>query len=354
MKTKKITMQDIADRLNISKNAVSLALNGKPGVSDETRELIISLAHKLGYALPEANDVSTSNNLLVMIPEYIRDDRYFYNDIYWSVENYSSKMGYNAIMTIVTPDMEAQKLLPKLCNEIQFAGILLIGIMQESYVSYLWERYKNVLSVDQSYYTLPIPCVLTANIDGAFTLTKKVISRGYREIGFIGSTAMTASIFERWCGFCLAMQEAGIPVNDDYCIRQDSPLTVLLSNPDELAALFHAMPSLPSAFICGGDRIAIACITALQSMGYRVPEDISVVGFDDIEIGQYITPKLTTVHVKRHHMGKAAVAELVKMTRKQNYSQKTCLYPELIMRESLGFFHAPNDKQPTESSSKAL
>lgn len=336
MKTKKITMQDIAERLNISKNAVSLALNGKPGVSEETRELIVSLAHKLGYRIPDSNDIIISNNLLVMIPEYIRDDRYFYNDIYWSVENHSTKMGYNAVMTIVTPEMEQKKLLPKLCSEIQFAGILLIGVLQEDYVHFLWERYRTILSVDQNYYALPIPCVLTANIDGAAMLTKKVISRGHRKIGFIGSTSMTTSIYERWCGFCFAMWESGLPVDEELCIRQDSPLTVLLSNSEELAAFFRTMPTLPSAFICGGDRIAIACINALQSTGYRVPEDISVVGFDDIEIGQYISPELTTVHVKRHHMGKTAVAELIKMTRKQHYSQITSLYPELVMRKSLG------------------
>jgi len=95
-------MQDIADRLNVSKNAVSLA-------------------HKLGYTLTAPKNTVICNNLLVMIPEYIRDDRYFYNDIYWSIENYSSKTGYNAIMTIVTPEMEQQLLLPKLCSEIQFA-----------------------------------------------------------------------------------------------------------------------------------------------------------------------------------------------------------------------------------------
>ena len=147
-------MQDFADRLNVSKNA-------------------FSLAHKLGYTLTAPKNTAICNNLLVMIPEYIRDDRYFYNDIYWSIENYSSKTGYNAIMTIVTPEMEQQLLLPKLCREIQFAGILLIGIMREHYVSYLHNQYKNVLSVDQSYYNLPIPCVLTANMDGTVMLTKK-------------------------------------------------------------------------------------------------------------------------------------------------------------------------------------
>ncbi len=337
MEKRKITMQDIANMINVSKNTVSLALSGKEGVSEETRELIVSLAYKLGYKAPSSRkDKSANNNILVLIPEYIRDDRYFYNDIYWSIDNYSAKSGLNTIMAIVTPDLEEQNLLPKICSEIQFLGAMIIGILKESYVQNILNRYQNVVSIDHCYYTLPMPCVVTANIDGAYVLTRKLIEKGHREIGFIGSTSMTSSIYERWCGFNLCMQEAGLKVNDSYNITQDSPLGILLSNPDELTAIIKDMPKLPTAFICGGDRIAIACIAALKNLGLRVPEDISVVGFDDIEIGQYISPKLTTMHVKRHHMAKEAVSELLKMTRKQISGQKICLYPEYVERESLG------------------
>jgi len=335
MKTNKITMQDIADRLNISKNSVSLALNGKPGVSDETRELIVSLAHKLGYSVPENKSPDSCNNILVFIPEYIIDDRYFYNDIYWSVDHYSKKYGYNAIMTTITAEMQDNNLLPKICSEIPFIGILLIGILQDDYVRHLTDKYKYVLSVDNCYYALSIPCVVTANMEGAYTLTKEVIRLGHSNIGFIGSTAMTSSIYERWCGFNLAMQETGLSAENGFNIKHDSPLGVLLSDPDELLCFLKEMPKLPTAFICGGDRIAIACINALKQLGYRIPEDISVVGFDNIEIGQYITPTLTTMNVKRREMGKVAVSELLKMARKQEFQQRTSLFPEYVKRESL-------------------
>ncbi len=335
MKTQKITMQTIADRLNISKNAVSLALNGKPGVSEETRQLVISLANKLGYSTNVANDALASRNFLVLIPEYIRNDRYFYNDIYWSIDNNANKAGYNTIIATVTPQMEQALEMPKLCEELHFLGILLVGVFQKSYVTHLASRYPHILSVDHCYYNLSIPCLLTANLDGSYIMTKRVLSYGHTEVGFIGSTLMTSSIYERWCGFCLAMQENSLPINESYCITQNSPLNNLFSTADELAALISQMPKLPTAFVCGGDRIAIACINALQSLNIHVPKDISVVGFDDIEIGQYIVPKLTTMHVKRHHMGKAAIAELIKMVHKQPYNQKICIYPELIMRDSL-------------------
>lgn len=331
----KVTMQDIADRLNISKNSVSLALSGKPGVSDETRDLIISLASKLGYSLPNKSNPSKSNNILVFIPEYIRDDRYFYNDICWSIDKYSKKNGLNAIMTTITNEFQTNKILPEICNNIPFIGIIIIGILTESYVRFLYRKYENIVILDNNYYSLPIPCIVTANIEGAYTLTRNVIANGHSNIGFIGSTSMTSSIYERFCGFKLALKEADISNNEQYNILQNSPLNILLSDQNELLSILKEMEHLPTAFVCGGDRIAIACIGALKSLGYRIPEDISVVGFDDIELGHFITPPLTTMHVNRDEMGRLAVLELTRTNHKQAHNKKICLYPEYIKRDSL-------------------
>lgn len=327
-------MQYIADQLGISKNSVSLALNGRPGVSEETREQVIQLAGRLGYTLPGGR-TGEKHNILVLIPEYIRDDRYFYNDIYWEIDNCSARSGLSAIMSIVTSRMELQKELPPVCNELSFSGVLAIGILSPDYMSFLKKKFSSIVTVDHCCYGSQIPCVVTSNINGCYTITKEVIRRGHKRIGFVGSIFTTDSIFERWCGFQLAMNESGLAC-DRFNIKNESPLGVLLSDAGEIKGLLREMSELPTAFVCGGDRIAIACINALSSLGLRVPEDISVVGFDDIEISQLISPRLTTMHVKRHHMARVAVSELTRLIRSQSCLQKTCLYAELVERESLG------------------
>lgn len=343
--SKRISMQDIADRLQISKNAVSLALNGKAGVSDETRNLVITLAQKLNYNNMgvELHPPSSSKNILVFIPDYIRDDAFFYNDIYWAIEQRASQKGYNAVMAVITNEMQETQTLPPVYSEMDFSGFLLIGVLKESYVRYLLGLPLTILSVDHSYYGIDIPAVGTANLAGSYRITQKVVGYNHTEIGFVGSSDMTSSIYERWCGFQRALTEAKLPIHPEYNINDDSPLGVLLSDPVDILQRLRQFPKMPTAFVCGGDRIAIAVTDALKQLGYLVPQQISVVGFDDIELGNYVEPKLTTMHVKRKEMGILAVDLLLKACAGKRIASLSFLEPEYICRNSLAW--APTTQQ---------
>lgn len=331
---KRVSMQDIADRLQISKNAVSLALNGKPGVSEETRALVFGLARRLNYGQMVVSEKG-SKNLLVFIPEYIRNDSHFYNDIYWSVDYHATQRGYNAIMTTVTEEMQAQKVLPPICSEMGFIGYMVIGILNVEYVDFLLRCGISCVSVDHIYYGLGCKSIVTANLEGCYTLTTHVIAMGHTNIGFVGSHQMTSSIYERWCGFQRALVNASIPNNPSFHIVGSSPLSTLLSNAQELAQVLSVMPQLPTAFVCAGDRIAIALIDALKQLKIKVPEEISVVGFDDIEISNYIEPKLTTMHVPRREMGRIAVDFLLREHDRKNTATTLALQPHFVNRDSL-------------------
>lgn len=345
--SKRVSMQDIADRLQISKNAVSLALNGKPGVSEETRELVIGLARKLHYGkMAEPAGKSTeSKNILVFIPEYIRSDSYFYNEIYWSVDYRASQRGYTAVMGTITDEMQENNEMPTVYGGLDFCGFLLVGVFRTEYVQFLMQQETPMLSLDHIYYGLDLKCVVTANIEGAYYITQKVIAHNHTEIGFIGSYNMTSSIFERWCGFQKALMEAGLPVKQEYVIGDSSPLSTLLSDPQELAVSLSHMEKLPTAFVCGGDRIAIAAIEALKQLGYKVPQDISVVGFDDIEIGKFSEPKLTTMHVRRKSLGRMAVDLLIQEKENHRVAGISSLIPTFVSRDSL-IWYVGSGKNP--------
>lgn len=331
----KITMQELADRLNISKNAVSLALNNKPGVSDDTRQLVLTLANKLGYSIPSQKHNSDSNNIFLFIPEYIRDDSHFYNDIYWSADYYSGFAGYNLIMTTITQDMQRNNITPSILDEVNYIGIMLIGVFEESYAFHLTTLNCPLLTIDHYYYNLAIPSVVTANMEGAYYITRKVIEYGHKEIGFIGSIDLTSSIYERWCGFQRAISEYGILNNENYNIHDPSPLTSLFNNPDELYQYLTTFDKFPTVFVCAGDRIAVSCMQALQRLNMKIPDEISVVGFDDIELGKYTSPRLTTMHVKRKSMGEIAVKQLLRISRSKAEFNKIALNPTYVERESL-------------------
>lgn len=333
---KKVSMKDIAERLNISKNAVSLALNGKPGVSESTRDQVLDLARKLNYAGFTTDDSAYNcRNILVFIPEYIKDDSFFYNDIYWSIDNYSKSHGYNSVMATISSQMQENMSLPSILTQLNIAGFVLVGIFNENYVKFILKQNIKTISVDHYYSNLNMDCIVTANLEGAYTLTKKVIEMGHTKIGFVGSINVTSSIFERWCGYQKALIYSDIKINYEYSITKTSPLGILLHDPDELYDELKRLNELPTAFVCGGDRIAIALLEALKKLGISVPEDISIVGFDDIALSSFVSPKLTTMQVKRKELSKVAVNHLLNKSDIDDENVKLSIYPEYIERESL-------------------
>lgn len=334
---KKVSMAVIAERMGISKNAVSLALSNKAGVSEELRAAVRKTAQELGYTHnPNGGGAEKSRNILVLIPEYISADTFFYNDIYWSIEKESKTQGYTAIPTSVSAEAEGALEAPPILGQLDFCGIILVGIFRTAYVRRLLEAGLPVLSVDQYYDDLPVDAVVTANVQGAYTVVQHLIGQGHRSIGFVGSIGMTASLYDRWCGFRKAMEHNGLPVDPSLCILDSTELGDLMSDPDEMASFLDRMQTFPTAWFCGGDRIAITLIQALVRRGLRVPEDISVAGFDDIQASRVIAPALTTYHVRRELMGATAVDYLVHdLLRCPDERMIISLYGDLIPRDSV-------------------
>lgn len=334
MRKSKVSMQDIADRLGISRNAVSLALARKPGVSEETQEMVFYMAKKLGYAKIPGTQ-STENKILILIPEYIRDDSYFYNQIYWAVDERAKQKGYIAIMASLSPQMEQDRSLPELYNDFDFSGIIVIGVVQVEYIQFLTTVTENLVVVDNTYWDVPLDSIVTANTDAGYKMTRYLLDNGHRKIGFIGSIQTTTSIFERWCGYQCAMQNAGLRPYRELSILASSPLSSLLSNSDELCEKMQQLPEIPDAFVCGGDRIAIAAIQSLKKLGYRIPEDVSIVGIDDIDMSQVITPRLTTARIDRARMGREAIDLLIRHLNRSSHRTKIELYTQLVVRDSV-------------------
>ncbi|WP_175532163.1 LacI family DNA-binding transcriptional regulator [Paenibacillus sp. yr247] len=329
----KTSMQDIADRLGISKNAVSLALNHKAGVSEELRSRVFEAANQLKYRT-EPKNKKKLRHLLVLIPEYMRNDKTFYYELFWSIEKRAKESGYATIICGVTKEMEQQLILPDLYHEMVFNGMLIIGVLEVDYVRKLFELGTPLVTVDHYYDSLQLDAVVTANAEEAYKIATYLIDKGHQRIGFIGSINRTKSFKDRWSGFQYAMSDAGLTIDMNHCIADSPPLEVLDSNPDELASFLDAITSMPTAWFCANDRIAISLIQILISKGYKVPDDISIVGFDDIEAAEMIAPRLTTIQVQREQLGIEAVDFLIRKIDYGGSPSKISVYGELIERDS--------------------
>lgn len=336
MGRKKVSLQTIADQLGISKYSVSLALNNKPGVSDELRQKIWKVAGAMGYERPRTRLVLQNLNIIVIIPEYIRRDTYFYNDIYWAIERWIQMKGHTAILTSISKEMEQNLILPSYFSEMEIAGILVVGVLTEAYIKKIQDTRLPVVSVDQYYDAINIDVVGTANEEGAYQVVEYLIQNGHTDIGFIGSKNVTSSIHGRWQGYIKAMEAHGLPIINEHCILNDSPLKSLLSEQKELEDYIESMPSFPTAYFCAADRISISLMNVLNKRGIRVPEDISVVGFDDQETSKMCIPALSTYHIKRTDMGKLAVERILrKIESPTEPTMKMAIHGELVIRDSV-------------------
>ncbi len=312
-----ISMKDIANRLNLSINAVSLALNNRPGVSEETRARILHMAEKTGYLEKKNRYVHTftSTNLCIMMQKLYSDDMNFYGKVLYSFVEEAKKSGYDTIIQFF--DNSAMS-VPSCVERHRVAGIAVIGKISDENIGRLKDYHLPLVLVDHASLMHSVDSILTDNKLGGFIETKYLLDCGFQTIGYFGDLQYSLSIKERFFGFreALGRESNALRVEniDDY-IRKYSILSdiedaVLRNDTQRIVCLLKTTHDVPQAFVCSNDRAAILLLTALQILNINVPQDISLVGFDNIEMCEKVHPKLTTVNVDKELLGKRAVSRL--------------------------------------------
>ncbi|MFC4098688.1 LacI family DNA-binding transcriptional regulator [Paenibacillus xanthanilyticus] len=333
---KKVSMQDIADRLNISKNAVSLALQGKKGIGDEMRYRVLQTAKELGYGI-YAEKPASSGNVLVLVPERImsyqdNDHFQFFHDMIWGLEKSIRKRGRNAVIAPIDAEMEAALQLPRHCREIAYEGIILFGIVDKAYAEQVWKLDTPLVLLDSYHRELPCPVVASANVEGAGEAVRTLIRNGHRSIGFIGPANLTTSHEERWLGYWAAMQEHGLPIDPDKVLVRSAGFG---DTERDIEDFLDRMGGLPTAFFCGNDRIAYLLARQLRKRRLRIPEEVSIVGFDDLRYEEDGGVAMTTMRVDKERMCEAAADLLLSLKEPCREMLRLYVQPKLVERDSV-------------------
>ena len=299
-----ISMQDIADELNISKVTVSKALNGKDGVSEELKKKIFDLADHYGYTLPDYGQRKTKKVGIIMSDRFNSGDvGKFYMGMYEKIINELRKVSCSSMM--ITPNHESLKSdIETLETKGMFDGLILLGILDREV------REKNdAVSLPNVYVdvydeTHKSDSVVTENIYSSYDMTNYLIRMGYTEIGFVGTIGATTSITDRYLGYLRAMLEHHLQPRQEWCIPDRS---------EEGVAVEPELPGeLPEAFVCNCDETAFRLVKVLRKNGIRVPEDLAVTGFDNDIYAELCEPQLTTVAVNIEEIGKVAARRMVR------------------------------------------
>jgi len=314
---KNITMKDIAEELGVSSVTISKALNDKEGVSDDLREKIKHVAEEMGYrynTMAKGMKEGLSYNIGVVIPERFTpmSQSSLYLEFYQQISRSLEKYGYYAILNILTDEDEECLNLPKIYYEKKVDGLIILGQIQKSYIELIQEITMPTVFLDFYAENAEMDSIITDNFYGAYEITNYLLQKGHKEIGFVGNLYSTSSIQDRFLGYYKSLLEHQIPLKNEYIIndRDEKGKYIDLVLPE------HP----PTAFVCNCDQIAHILIENLKKKGFRVPEDYSVVGFDNDIYARITDPKLTTMAVNIEEMAQSAaqfVVEKVKNPEKK-------------------------------------
>lgn len=304
---KKITIQDIADALGLSRNTVSKALNNTGVLAEETRQKILEKALEMGYRrvvyLSEPSPSETGDvKELALVTQNMPYGSHFGTYALNTFQERMSKNNYRVTMFPVR-DMEIASLsLPMGFNKEKTAGIICLELFNLEYIEMLNTLDIPLLFVDTAANTditrIKADFLLMENHLSVFNLTNILIQNGLRRFAFAGNPEHCLSFSERYQGFLHALSINKL----EPCTSQFIGKTVF-TDTKMLEQIVRRTPQLPDVFVCANDFIAIDLIRVLKKCGINVPNDVQVTGFDNSAESRIIEPHLTTVNIPSSQMG---------------------------------------------------
>lgn len=315
---KNVTLADIAEKVGVSNVAVYKALADKPGVSDKLRERIKQLAGEMGYVsgAAKAEAANRTGNIGIIVPEqYYGYALSFYGQLHERVVKALYRSEYFGMLEIITPEDERNLTMPRLIQDGKVDGLILLGQMRKEYIEFMVSQEKfPVIFLDTYIPLVSFDTVISDGYYGTYLLTNYLIREGHRKIGFVGSVNATSSIADRYWGYRKALQESGIIYDDSWEIPDRDEKGKFY---EEILKQWDGM----EAFVCNCDFTADILIRNLEAKGYRVPEDVSVVGVDDFLPQGMNNDRITTYRVDMDHMAELCVKSLLKKINGKKYTE---------------------------------
>lgn len=328
---KRVSIKDIARRASVSHSTVSRALRGSPLISADTIRTIREIADELGYR-PSAvarSLVTSRTGTIGLVVTSLSDP--FAAEVAGGVEAAALEAGYAVILATSYIDPELEMKVVRALDERRVDGIIVTA-------SRAGAAYFESASQTQT------PLVLVNNqhphgfdhaigIDNCSSMRKAaehLLALGHRDIAYIGDRLGRQSDAERLDAYTSALKSAGLPVRPEYAVEGDGKSEEGCRAMEELLSLER----LPTAVLCYNDLTAIGAIQAVRARGLRVPQDISIAGFDDIPFAAWCDPPLTTVRQPMRDMGRMAMERLVQLLEGMETGATTNIEGELIVRAS--------------------
>lgn len=371
----RVTIQDIADALGLSRNTVSKAINNTGVLAESTRNRVLQKAVEMGYkqfsyvtfmengksapiqaslSLPKSEDVPDAAaeylpeegsvpQVIAMLYNGPMGSSHFATTMVDKLHLELSLLGYELVMYRIGQKHLKTLTLPAPITRESVGGIICVEMFNREYSDMVCDCGIPVLFVDSPVspcnITLRADRLLMENRSNIYLFIQEMARRGKKRIGFIGDPYHCLSFYERYMGFHEALYMAGIPFSPEYCILSSPDFGVPATEEyrDDLVNRIQSMQELPDVFLCANDFVALDVMQALERLGIAIPDRVCLCGFDDSSESRLVTPRLTTIHIHSQIMGVTAVQLLMSRIAEPTLNYRT-VYTEtsLIYRASTG------------------
>ncbi|MDL2217740.1 LacI family DNA-binding transcriptional regulator [Christensenellaceae bacterium OttesenSCG-928-M15] len=311
-----IKAKDIAERLGISAAAVSMALNGKSGVSEETRERVLAEAANSGYVTPRATRAvpaaTKTISFVIYVGVGVAEQTSFSTFILQGVEAGAKHLGYRVVVHYLYENQSLQEQLAAITSDT--CGLILLGTditeaQRDIISSQLYETINiPMVVVDNFLFASYVDCVGNDNMFGSKAAVSYLIRHGHRRIGYLRSKQRITNFEDREIGIQLALAEG-----KGYGLAPLETIDVDISSEKayhDVCGWLQRGNKPAGAYFAENDMLAAAAMRAFTANGYRVPQDVSIIGFDDVPICEMTQPTITTMHSFKERLGEISATQL--------------------------------------------
>lgn len=332
-----VTINDIAKQANVSRSAVSLALNNKPGVSDETRQIILNTANKLGYNLKKKTNENKLIRFLVCINNDTKSSHFnespFYMALIRDIEHECQKRGFALLISSTDINELEENLIQYEANHPTLGLILLGTYLSPNEILAVQKRQPNLVVLDNILDLLNIDCVGANLYMLGYQAASYIIDTGFKNIGYVQAKKRPNNLVKEKEGFFRRLSESSMKIqkNHIYSITNSTHE----GSEDFKEILKTSINDLPEVLFCEDDFMALGVMRALNEAGKRIPEDISIMGSDNVFLSATSDPPLTTVQIDTRTMSKVGVNRLIEMINNKDLpTMKFIIDTFVIERES--------------------
>lgn len=332
-------MRDIAERAHVSPATVSNALNGRGGVSKAVQEQIIGLAREMGYQSNREAKKSAQHVRMIIYKTHgeVVCDTAFFAELTESIQMECKQVGLELLISHIhaREDADCAAQIRAFAKE-ECAGIILLGTEMSAEGLKPFMRCQSPLVVlDNLFRFERVHSVVMNNTEAGYLAAQTLYQAGHRRIEHITSSVAFSNNTDRMRGFQAGLHEHGITLNEE----QIWPVHPTISGAyEDMKRLIRERGTMPEAFFASNDLMAIGCMRAITEAGYRVPEDVSIIGMDDTSVCLACTPQLSTIRVFRKELGVTVIRTLLSLVeRDMPCAVKTEIGVSVIMRDSISW-----------------